>query len=303
MTTTAEAFKPRTRVSVPILALVEATRPAQWIKNLACLAGLIFSGRLFWPEMELRAWFAVGLFSACASAVYLLNDYLDRHKDRTNPRTAHRPIASNRLPIPLAMAAFFALATGAMVGAAVLSRTCLGVLFSYLLLNIAYSIRLKNTVIADVICIAIGFVLRVLFGVYAVQVAPTPWIILCMFFLALFLGFGKRRGELENLGERELGSRPVLAEYTVSFLDLAIGITATLTVMSYSLYCIAPHHGPAMVVTVLPVMYCVLRYAYKMLVEGHGQSPERLLYTDRMLWVGIASWVVLSVAVIYGPAL
>jgi 4-hydroxybenzoate polyprenyltransferase len=180
-----------------------------------------------------------------------------------------------------------------------LAAACGVVLAAYLALNIGYSIRLKKTVIADVICIALGFVFRVLFGVYAVQVVPSPWVVLCMFFLALFLGFSKRRGELVSLGVDASSARPVLDKYTAVFLDMAIGVTATLTITTYTLYCVAPHHDPTMVVTVLPVVYCVLRYAHQVIVQNRGQSPERLLYADRMLWIGVVSWVFLAVFVIY----
>jgi 4-hydroxybenzoate polyprenyltransferase len=286
--------------AMPIGALVLAMRPHQWLKNLACLAGVIFSGQLFDTVMLLRAGLAVVAFSLAASAVYLLNDIIDRDRDRRNPRTAARPIASGRLTIAVAVAAFIVLLIIGLIIAADLGTPCLVILMSYHMLNIAYSLRLKRTVIADVICIALGFVLRVLMGVYAVQVLPSPWIVLCMFFLALFLGFGKRRAELGDLADSAGQARPVLEKYAVVYLDFAIGLTATLTVTSYSLYCVAPHHDPTMAVTILPVVYCVLRYALQVIILGHGQSPERLLLRDEMLWIGILVWVVLSVCILYG---
>jgi 4-hydroxybenzoate polyprenyltransferase len=296
---TTQALVPPRKSGTVLLALARSVRPHQWVKNLVCFAGLIFSGNLFSQEKQLQAVIAFAAFSAAASAVYLFNDYLDRYRDRTNPRTADRPLASGTLPVWLAAVALVGLLSAAVVLTFTLGVACGVVLGTYFALNIGYSVRLKKTVIADVICIALGFVLRVLFGVYAVQVLPSPWVVLCMFFLALFLGFSKRRGELVSLGLGAGTARPVLDKYTPHFLDLAIGVTATLTITTYTLYCVAPHHDPTMVVTVLPVVYCVLRYAHQVLVENRGQSPERLLYADRMLWVGVVAWVALAVFVIY----
>ncbi|MCE9603822.1 MAG: decaprenyl-phosphate phosphoribosyltransferase [Planctomycetia bacterium] len=283
-----------------LLPLLQGMRPYQWVKNVACLAGLVFSGRLLQPEMQLRALLAMLGFSAASSAVYLVNDFFDRQRDLLNPRTAGRPLASGRLPVGLAAFAAAVLITVSIAIAAYLGEACVATLACYFVLNIAYSLRLKQVVIADVICIALGFVARVLFGVYAVQVRPTPWIVLCMFSLALFLGFGKRRGEIDAMHEGAARARPVLARYTTRFLDFAMGLAATSTVTTYALYCIAPHHDPNMIATIFPVVYCVLRYAHQVLVEGRGQSPERLLYTDKMLWIGIIAWIALSIFVLYG---
>jgi len=160
-------------------------------------------------------------------------------------------------------------------------------------------LRLKRTVIADVMSIALGFVLRVLYGVYAVSVISSPWIIICMFFLALLLGFGKRRGEIEDQGELSSSSRNVLSKYTLHYLDMVLGVSATATIVSYTMFSLSPHHDATMVITVFPVVYCVFRYTYKVVVEGLGQSPEHLIFKDKMMWLGVGSWVLLCVLVIY----
>ncbi|MBA4018977.1 MAG: decaprenyl-phosphate phosphoribosyltransferase [Pirellula sp.] len=288
------------RVANTLVAIAQAMRPQHWIKNLTCLAGLVFSGQLFSPLMQLRAASAFISFSAIASAVYLFNDIVDRRRDTLSKRTSQRPIASGRLPVPYAAAAAAMLTTAAAVASALIAPACLVVLLSYMFLNIAYSLRIKRTVIADVICIALGFIFRVLYGVYAVAVLPSSWIVLCVFFLALFLGFGKRRGEFDALASDAADARPVLKKYTTDFLNMAIGITASLTITTYSLYCVLSSHASSLVVTVLPVFYCVLRYAHQILFEGRGESPEKLLYADKMLWIGILTWCLLSVVAIYG---
>lgn len=281
-------------------ALVRALRPHQWVKNLSCFAGLLFSGRLLEPAVVADAGAAFGGFCLMASAIYLFNDYLDRERDRLNPRTARRPLASGALPVWLAALACVGLVAAAGLVAAWLGRNCLVVLATYAAVNLGYSLRFKQTVIADVMCIALGFVLRVLFGVYAVHVNPSPWIILCMFFLALFLAVGKRKSELRDLGEDAAATRAVLEKYSPEYLDMVFGVTATITILSYTLYTVAGHHNPTMVVTVFPVVYCVLRYAQQVYVKRAGQSPEMLFVKDKMLWIGVTAWLVLCLLILYG---
>jgi 4-hydroxybenzoate polyprenyltransferase len=225
-------------------ALVQELRPVQWIKNLTCLAGLIFSGRLFLPSYEWSA--AVGFWAFCfaSSAVYIFNDIIDRDKDRLNPRTAGRPIASGALPLPLAVLALIVLGTAAGLAACWLGWGCVLVISSYGALNVAYSLRLKHVVIADVMCIALGFVLRVVFGVYAVGVLPTPWIALCMFFLALFLGFAKRKAELARLAADSAHVRPVLTKYEAGYLDMLLTMSAATAILCYALFTVASHKNP-----------------------------------------------------------
>ncbi|MFO0809018.1 MAG: decaprenyl-phosphate phosphoribosyltransferase [Gemmataceae bacterium] len=280
--------------------LLRAMRPGNWVKNLPCFAALVFSGQLFVPAQQLAAGLAAVAFALASSAGYLLNDIVDRETDRSNPRTASRPIASGELPVWLAAANAVALTFAAAFVAAVLGRDCLVTLAAYAALTAAYSLRLKRTVIVDVMCVALGFVLRVLAGVYAVRVPPSPWIVLCMFFLALLIGFGKRKAELASLGGGAALARPVLVKYRPAYLDLVLGMTATLTILTYALYSVAPHHTQSLVVTVVPVVYCVLRYAYKLMVEGLGESPEEVILRDPMLWAGTLVWLLLCVAVLYG---
>jgi 4-hydroxybenzoate polyprenyltransferase len=283
----------------PVIALARAMRPQQWIKNLTCFAGLLFSLQLQQLAMVLDAVLAFAGFCLVASAVYLFNDFLDRKRDRLSPRTAGRPLASGALPLWLAAISCLILVVTAFMIAAELGRPCVLVMAGYVIMNVAYTIRLKRTVIADVMCIALGFVLRVLFGVYAVQVPPSPWIILCMFFLALFLGFGKRRSELYDLGDAAGSFRPVLRKYNAAYIDMIFGITATLTILTYTLFTVSRQHDPTMTITVIPVVYCVLRYAHQVVVEKAGHSPEMLLWRDKMMWIGVGSWLLLCVSILY----
>ena len=204
------------------------------------------------------------------------------------------------LPVWVAAVAFVGLVVAAGLIAIALGRACLVVMTAYVTMNVGYSLRLKRTVIADVMCIALGFVLRVLFGVYAVQVLPSPWIILCMFSLALFLGFGKRKAELNDLGDEAVAARGVLRKYTPAYIDMVLGITATITILTYMLFTVSSHHDPTLVLTVVPVVYCVLRYAHQVMFERLGQSPEILFLRDKMMWIGVGVWLVMSGLILYG---
>jgi 4-hydroxybenzoate polyprenyltransferase len=280
-------------------ALARQLRPKQWVKNLACLAGLIFSGLLFSPTAQTQAALALVAFCMASSCVYIVNDLVDRENDRHNPRTARRPLASGELPVGVAVAAL-ALLLGASVGlSASLGTACLVVAAAYAAQGVWYSLSLKRVVIVDVMCIASGFVLRVLYGIYAVGVLPTPWVVLCMFFLALFLGFAKRQAELNAAGGSH-AARPVLRKYRGDYLQTLIMISATTTILAYALFTVSSHKNPTLVVTVVPVVYCVCRYLLQVMVAGRGESPDETLVRDPRMLLGIAAWVVLYAVILYG---
>ena len=283
-----------------LAALVRATRPPQWIKNLACFAGLVFSKQLFRPRAGAEAALAFAGFCLASSAVYLVNDVIDRPLDRANPAKRDRPIASGVVPVGWALAAAAVLATAALGVSLLLPWLCAVILAIYLVMNAAYSARLKHAVLLDVGVIAFGFVLRVLHGVYAVEATPTSWVVLCTFFLALFLGFAKRRGEMHGMGAIEPHRRPVLAEYRVGYLDVLLAMTATMAILCYALYTVTGYQDNAtLVVTVPLVTFGVTRYMLLVMVRGAGEAPEKLLVTDRGLLVAAILWAVLCVAIIY----
>jgi len=255
---------------------------------------------LFQLPAQLGAILGFLAFCFASSSVYILNDFLDREKDRLNPRTAGRPLASGALPLWLAGAAFVGLLLAAGGLSLYLGAASAGILAAYTAMNVLYSVRIKEIVIADVICIALGFVLRVMLGVYAVGARPTPWIVLCMFFLALFLGFAKRKSELASVGTASGRTRPVLSKYGASYLDTLLTMSSTMAILCYATFTVASNKNPSLVVTVVPVVYCVYRYMLQVIVHAKGESPDRLLLSDRRLWLGITCWLVSYVAISYG---
>ncbi len=287
-----------------IVGLFRAMRPHQWSKNLVCFAGLIFSGQLFRLESMASALLAFFGFCLASSACYLVNDLCDREADRLHPEKRSRPLASGVVPARWAVVGAVTLMALALITTRLLPPLCFAVLASYFVLTLAYSLRLKHRMLVDVISIALGFVLRLICGVFAVGVRPTAWIVLCMFFLALFLGFAKRRGELSQALGAGAGMdhlrRPVLQKYRLDLLDLLLAMTATMAICFYALYTVAgrPDHD-TLVVTVPLVFLGIARYMTLVLRDNLGESPERHILGDWVSQLIVALWVVLCVAILY----
>ena len=288
------------RGSALAVHIVRAMRTKQWIKNAVCLAPLIFSGKFLDVRSILTALLSMFLFSCLASAIYITNDIFDIELDRQNPAKRDRPIASGALPVRVAAMAAIALAIGAIF----VSLLSLGVnhaltLGIYAMLNLIYSSGLKHMAIADVISIAFGFLLRVEAGAIAVDVLPSDWLFICMFFLALLIGFAKRRGEMVTAQNGGFDQRPVLSSYSLPFVDLALGMTGAITLISYTLYLVLAHQTHFFIVTLIPVTFAILRYLQLVLVNSMGDKPEDVLTTDPQILIAIGIWGVLSAFFVY----
>ena len=284
-------------------ALLKTMRPKQWTKNVVVFAPLVFDEKLFAPGLFGRTLLAFALFCLISSTVYIINDLVDIEKDREHPKKRTRPLAAGVLSptIALAAAAFFILISIPL--ALWLDGGFALVLFSYLLLNIAYSFYLKNLVIIDVLVIAAGFVLRVAGGVAVVGVERfSPWLYLVVTLGALFLGFGKRRHELLLLEDGADSHRAILAEYTVPFLDQLIGLVTSTMVVAYSLYTFSAPNLPdnhAMMLTIPFVLYGLFRYLYLIHVKKEGGAPDELLLSDKALLATGVLWGLAVVFIIY----
>ena len=271
-------------------AMVEATRPGQWVKNLLVLAGLFFAladrfQRFSVAESLLRSLLAVALFCALSGAVYILNDLHDIEADRAHPEKRLRPIASGRLGGGLAVAESFALlaaALGLSLWLGPLFALCLA---GYFLMQVAYTHRLKDVALVDVFVIAIGFVARVFAGTLAAGVRASSWLLLCTFMVALFLILCKRYDEKVSLGDAAATHRKVLADYAPALLAHLIAIAATCTILCYALYTLAPatvgKFGTERLVATVPfVAFGIFRYMFLTFCRGQGGRPERTLVRD-----------------------
>lgn len=292
-------------------ALLRALRPEQWAKNVFVLAPVVFARQ--WDADSLtRAGLAFALFCAVSSAVYLMNDVRDREADRVHPTKRRRPIAAGELGVGVALAASAVLALGGVAGAwfALGSRATTAVLVVYLLIQAAYSLGLKRIVVVDVLCIASGFVLRLLAGGFAVDVHPSRWILACTIFLALFLALCKRRHEVVALGDDAAEHREILSEYPLPLLDQLISALTAATIVGYTLYTVDDRtmrvHGlvrdgealPWLLVTVPLVVYGLFRYLFLVHRRGGGGSPAATLARDMPSLVNAALYVVVVVLVL-----
>lgn len=284
-------------------AHVELVRPKQWAKNVFVALPLLFSGRILIPSAMGLTAIAVICFCALSSAVYCLNDVVDADADLRHPRKCRRPVPSGRVSVRAALVWAAVLAAGGLgVGAVLLpSRFVLfGVL--YMANSLIYCLYLKYRVIVDVMSIAIGFLFRLIAGCVAIAVAPSSWILLCGFSLALLLGFGKRRLEFTQL-ESLTEYRVTLQSYSCEKLDVLLAVTCGLCLVSYALYTTAPetvqtHHTENLIYTIPPVFYGVFRYIFK-IQEGRHDGPVEVLLRDRVFWIDGLLWVVMCAVILY----
>ena len=284
--------------------VVVSMRPGQWSKNLFIFAGLIFSGNLFHPEVLIRVGSGFILFSLVASSIYIFNDVMDVEYDRAHPEKKSRPVAAGLLSVPAAHAGAIVFAAAGLIGALTLDRVFFAILLSYLIINFAYTIKIKKMVILDIMCISFGFVLRVLAGTELAEVTPSDWLILCTITLSLFLGFSKRRHELAVTGAKAVSHRKVLGEYSLSFLDQMIAVATACTVMSYALYTVSPQtvyrFGTRNLVFSIPfVIYGIYRYLYLIHQKNLGGNPSRELVRDLPLLINALLWALVVVLIIY----
>ncbi len=293
-------------------ALVRTMRPRQWIKNIFVFAAIAFSeGRLWYTEpwQLLRVIGAFIAFCLAASAIYLINDLVDMEKDRAHPKKRHRPLAAGILSPTLA--AF----TAALLLLCVFPLAvwidgdldfALTLAIYVVVQGFLYSYWLKNIVIFDILIIAAGFILRAIAGAAVIDIVITPWLIVCMGLLALFLGIGKRRHELKLLEDGAGNHRRILTEYSIPLLDQMQAIVTASIVMAYSMTAfsapVAPKEPfPMLMLTIPFVVYAIFRYLYLIYQRDGGGTPEDLVLTDRPLALSIVLWgiTVLGVLVLF----
>lgn len=287
-------------------AVAKSMRPHQWLKNTLLFSGLVFSQSLFDIQRVLLSIQAFCLFSFAASAVYLLNDLVDLKEDRLHPKKKLRPLAAGIISPMVVMTVMVILATVALAGGLVMSRSFCGLLFLYLAMNVAYSVRLKHVAILDVMIIAAGFLLRVIAGAVAIGIEASPWLILCTLTLSLLVGFGKRRNEIVVMRDNAVGHRACLAGYTPHFLDLMMTIAAGSAVVTYALYTMADETvarlGSHVLVFTTPfVIYGIFRYLFLIHVESKGGDPSRLFVSDRPTLINGGLWTVACIICVYTP--
>lgn len=297
----------RTNAGLTARDLVALVRPQQWVKNIIVFAGPAAGLKLGSLDSLAHAVIAFLAFCLTASAIYAINDTIDREADASHPTKRNRPIARGAISpaTALLLAAVLAGSAVALV-ASTLNQTTTTILVLYFLMMLAYSLALKRRVILDVIVLATGFVLRAWAGAAAVDVPASEWLIACVFTLCLFFGFGKRRCEIIMIGDREAAAqhRPTLLRYTPQLLGHLITVSAAIAVMTFLLYTMetsrspAPFHKEHLFFTLPIVVYGIFRYA--MLTElGVHSGPTEIILKDPMMIGSIVSWVLIALGIAY----
>jgi decaprenyl-phosphate phosphoribosyltransferase len=299
-------------------------RPRQWIKNFAIFAALLFSGQLFDLDHFGNVSLGFIIFCAISSGIYVINDLFDIEKDRLHPFKRFRPLPNNDVSIPLAIAIAITLSLGSLIASYFISPGFFAIALVYFLINIAYSAVLKHIEIVDILTLAGGYILRVFAGEVVSGFHISAWLFLTVISLSLFLAIGKRRSELTLLSHHKTAealiktTRRTLSHYNEKMLDVYLSIFATSTFISYTLFTFLVNPAglqfatdliPAdilgtilqrkwLMITIIPVVYGLMRYLQKIYEKDEGESPERVLFSDRPLLASVMIWTALVIFII-----
>jgi len=291
--------------------LITACRPRQWPKNL-----LVYASALFCFRSDALIWLnsTVALVSFCliSSSVYLVNDVIDVEADRAHPSKCRRPIASGALPVPIALAAAAVLFCASLAAAASISRELVGVILAYALIQLAYCLHLKRQPLLDIFCIASGFLLRALAGLMATAQPTSPWFLLTVGLLALFLAVEKRKAELRISIERGVVTRRVLMRYSLPLLQRLESLVSSSAFIAYALWSAGPTLNGAptswMLLSVPFVLVGIFRYQLLSDPEESErraganpdqttEQPEEILLSDRGIHLILLGWLLTVVVV------
>ena len=283
--------------------VLQLLRPHHWVKNGFVLAGLLFGHAWDEPGYVAAAIAATLAFCLASSAVYAFNDALDAEPDREHPEKNRRPVARGAIAVAAAMGIAAVLAAAALGLAAWTAWQVAATVCAYLVLNAAYSLGLKHVPVLDVFAIAAGFMLRLLAGTWGIGIEPSRWLLACGFLLTLFLGFAKRRAELERLADDAGQHRAVLESYTLAFLDKAVFACVVGMVVTYGQYTVSADtvalHGTQHLIWTLPwVLLGSFRYLFRLHYRGGGGDPTQELLRDPLLaaaalgWVATVAWLI-----------
>lgn len=299
-------------------ALLVSARPKQWVKNLTLFAAAFFGGELLRPGVVPRLFEAVLVFSLLSSTAYIINDLVDRKRDKQHPVKKNRPIASGKLSVPAALVSALFLGGATLAYTAVnFNRYFLSTAVIFILLQLTYSLWMRSVIILDALWVAAAFVLRVYAGAFVLPTPISSWLVLSVIGLALLMAFGKRRSERTLLSKlhRRLLTRTTLRHYPDTLLDATISMAAAYTALAYSIFAFqtSPIGSSAFadflpatlaspkwsLLTVPLVIYGVARYLYVIYEKKEGESPEEVLLTDFPLLGTILLWATAIFIVTY----
>ena len=294
--------------------LIKLLRPNQWIKNFFVFGPLVFGGELFIKESFLEGVITFFAYSFAASSIYCFNDIHDVEDDRHHITKCHRPIASGAISIAQAyglMILMFLLSMGTIALMYLIPESADGrplqvggVILFYWLLNLAYCAKLKQFAIIDVCIVAFGFVLRLLAGGFATDVVLSKWIVLMTFLLTLFMSFAKRRDDVLLMEETGKAPRKNTIRYNLTFINQAITITASVTLVCYIMYTVSPEviknfHTENLYLTSIFVLVGLLRYIQIAVVDEKSGNPTKIIQKDHFTQLVVLAWLLAFILIIY----
>jgi len=298
--------------------ILKIIRPLHWTKNLALYAALIFTGTLFIKSYFIQISWAFIVFCLITSATYIFNDIMDAKSDRLHPIKKERPIAKGTIPIKFAFVLFLVFTLLSFYLASHLNPLFTFLIAGYLLIQIAYSLGLKNLAIVDILIIASGFIIRVYAGAVVINAHLSVWFLLCVISVALFLASGKRRAELGVIQGATITTRKSLSKYSKPLLDSYVTMFGNAAWLSWALFTFfesppatlpiwlflaeiskATTINKLLMITIPVVIYGIMRYE-SLIFEDRSEAPEKLLLTDVSLITAVIIWLFLVVFILYG---
>ena len=287
--------------------LIRLIRPHQWVKNLVVLLPVFFGGALLHIESVYAGLVTALCFSFAASSIYCLDDIVDVDDDRQHPVKCHRPMASGAISITQGYTLMFLMFVLSMLSTFLLRQSQLetaSVILFYWLLNIAYCLKLKQYAIIDVCIVSFGFVLRILAGGYATSIHLSKWIVLMTFLLMLFLSFAKRRDDVVRMNETGHAPRQNTIRYNLTFINQAITITSSVTLVCYIMYTVSPEtiqnfHTDYLYLTSVFVLVGLLRYIQIAVVDKRSGDPTKVMLHDRFMQFVVLAFGLAFLFIIY----
>lgn len=300
------------------IALIELARPVHWVKNLALFAPLLLTGEFFDPGQFVIVFWAFVAFSLATSTTYVINDILDAKHDKLHPIKKFRPVASGKISPFLAFVEAVFLAVAALLIASPLGALFFFTIVAYLVLQLFYSLGLKNMAILDILIIAFGFIMRVYAGAFVINAHLSVWFLLCVISVALFLASGKRRAELNVVGEDKTLTRKSLGKYKSILLNSYVTMFANASWMSWALFTFFESPKATLPVwltlaeisrtttidkllmlTIPVAIFGIMRYEALIFESSKTETPEKLLLTDKPLIGAIFIWLLMIYWLLY----
>jgi decaprenyl-phosphate phosphoribosyltransferase len=292
--------------SKTITQYITLLRPKHWIKNSFVFLPLFFSGEIFNIEKLLSCFGGFVSFSFMASAVYILNDYMDIEADKNHPIKSARPLASALVSKKSGVILFISCAVTGIAIAALIKTKFLFVLMLYFVMNIGYSLGLKNISILDIVLVALGFVLRIKAGGVIALIGISQWLMIMVFLLAMFMAIAKRRDDVLIKLESGLDMRKAIKGYNLEFLNVMLSLFTGIIIIAYLIYTISPEvmqrwNTYRLYYTALFVIVGLMRYLQITFIEKNTGSPTDLLYKDKFLQTTLVLWIISFYLIIYLP--